>query len=84
MFIFPATRYVSNCLHEQIQHIESEVKEVQAAYMEPGIEYLAEELCDVIHSAETALRILADRYGVNVLDIQALVIAKNRARGYYP
>lgn len=84
MYIFPAVNFVSNSLYAQITHLESEMNEVTEAYFTPGgIDHLAEELCDVIHSAETALRILADRYGVDVLVVLAAVIEKNRIRGYY-
>ena len=72
MFIFPATRFVKNGLFGQIAHLESEVYEVTKAYFTPGgINHLAEELCDVVHSAETGLRIMADRYDIAVLDVEA-------------
>lgn len=85
MFTFPAARFVSNSLFAQITHLESEMNEVTEAYYTPGgIKHLAEELCDLIHSSETALRILADRYDIDVLVAMADVIEKNRRRGYYP
>jgi phosphoribosyl-ATP pyrophosphohydrolase len=83
LFIFPSTKFVKNCLCDQVTHIVSETMEVQLAYEEPDHQHLAEELCDLIHSAETALRILADRYEIDVLTAQSAVIEKNRQRGYY-
>lgn len=59
VYIFPRTRFVDvNSIQTQIKHLESEVVEVKVAYASPYIERLAEELNDVIHSSETALRIL--------------------------
>lgn len=83
MYIFPPVRFVSNALHDQIVHIISECDEVVSAYQSPEINDLAMELCDLIHSAETALRMLAERYDVDVLVVQALVVDKNQKRGYY-
>jgi hypothetical protein len=82
-FTYPKTTFTKNTLADQLAHIQSEVREVQGAYHEPDITRLAEELCDLIHSAETALRILHDRYYVSIPVIQAYVIEKNRTRGYY-
>ena len=84
MFVYPPSCFVSNCLSDQVKHVRSEVDEVVAAYYgNTDIIHLAEELCDVVHSSETGLRILADRYGVDVPAVQDYVVEKNRLRGYY-
>lgn len=84
MFIYPATKFVSNGLYTQLRHVGSEADEAMAAFYTPYINDLAAELCDVIHSAETALRILQANYGVDVEVVQAGVVRKNQERGYYP
>lgn len=67
-------------LADQIQHVRSEVNEACAAYYwGEGEERLAEELMDVIHAAETALRML----DVDMGEVKRDVIEKNYARGYY-
>lgn len=74
-----ATHYTPQ---DQVAHVLSEAKEVEAAvdletYYEPML-----ELMDVIHSAETMLRI----YGCTDTELELLrdlTIEKNRKRGYY-
>jgi hypothetical protein len=80
-FSFPRTTFVdSNGLFEQITHIETEMAEVKHAYLNEPPERLVEELVDLYHSVETALRIMDERYvPIPHLDVQE----KNRARGYY-
>lgn len=67
-------------LSRQLAHVMSEVNESYDA-LEDGesSERIAEELMDVIHAAETALRML----GVDVDKAWRGVIEKNSKRGYY-
>jgi len=85
--IFPRTKFVdTNSLIEQRCHLTSEVIEVDKefdAFPKTDFKAVACELFDVIHSAETALRILEERHGVNILAAKQAVIHKNTARGYY-
>ncbi len=83
-FMFPATKFVrENNIFEQVDHLESELIEVRKA---KSIEELAEELLDVIHSAETSLRILLrDKFIIDT-DLERIrkkTLKKNRERGYY-
>lgn len=81
-FTFPRTNYVNQPLINQLQHIKSELDETMQAYQNDPIERVAEELTDLYHSVETALRIIDERY-VPVKVIVAQVEKKNRERGYY-
>lgn len=67
----------------QIGHLRSEVNEVVNAKLNrESNERLAEELMDVIHSAETTLRMLP--FTDEALDgIKRRIVSKNEARGYY-
>lgn len=60
MYRFPRTKFVEqNTLMIQVDHISKELDEVVAAHIGgESPQRIAEELVDVIHSAETALRIL--------------------------
>lgn len=72
-----------NGLVSQLVKIESEAVEAVDAYADCESDLrVAEELMDVIHAAETALRMLplSDR-ALNA--VKAGVIAKNEERGYY-
>ena len=83
---FPRSKFTTtNSLNQQIKHIQSELDEVEEGYYHPPVSFeaVAMELWDVIHSAETGLRILAEKNNVNVLALRDAVIEKNRARGYY-
>lgn len=67
-------------LAEQERKMADEVAEV----MQGGS--VAEKLLeafDVIHATETYIRIIAERYTVNLEDSHRGVIEKNRRRGYY-
>ena len=72
-----------NGLTNQLVKIETEAAEAVDAYAAcEGDVRVAEELMDVIHAAETALRML----GFQPLVVDAIkegVILKNKARGYY-
>lgn len=67
---------------DQITKIEEEVEEARNAYfaMDNEITY-GVELMDVIHSAETALRMNFN--DEEVAHLHELAIEKNRKRGYY-
>jgi len=82
MWHFPAVKFVKeNSLTRQINHLESEINEVKDAYHRET-NYLIMELWDVIHSAETALRILKF-CGYDVFSVKSDVLKKNQERGYY-
>lgn len=81
---FPRVKFAGlNELGEQLKHVCSEANEAEIAYQHADINHLALELCDVIHSAETAMRILEENYGVDVEKAKDSVRKKNEARGYY-
>jgi hypothetical protein len=64
MYLFPRAKFVDEInIEAQIKHLGSEIIEARVAYATPYILRLAEELFDVIHSAETALRILSEKCG---------------------
>lgn len=70
-------------LRQQIISVAGEVKEALDAYDDgESNERIAEELMDVCHRAETALRELEET-GVDLDAVKRGVIEKNDARGYY-
>ena len=81
-YTFPRTNFVDNSLFDQLEHVKSELDETIQAYLHEPIERAAEELVDLYHSVETALRIIDERY-VPIKVIIAQVEKKNRERGYY-
>lgn len=85
IYQFPKTKFVTNDLSDQLGHVTSEALEAMESYArdEAPVE-TAIELLDVIHSAETALRILLQQNReLDLDDLHDHVIAKNSARGYY-
>lgn len=66
----------------QIIRIKSEVNEAHMAFIREPDFRAAEELMDVIHTAETALRLM-DMPIQQLGQIKQAVITKNRERGYY-
>ncbi len=83
-FNFFRTTFVdSNGIVTQIVHIASELKEVQTAMHLPDTFHLAEEIADLAHSCETALRILDEKYGIDLAEVKRFVANKNAERGYY-
>jgi len=81
---FERTKFVDeNGLWEQLNHIQSEVREVFDAYFNEPTGRVAEEAMDLIHSVETLLHILEERYAVDLDCIRDHVRSKNTARGYY-
>lgn len=80
---FPKLRFADeNGLVMQIDHIKSEVKEVDHAFYNEPIERVAEELADVMISAKTGLDIIERQYGIHPLDVVVRAQQKNRQRGY--
>lgn len=80
---FPRTKFADeNEIWQQTEHVISEAEEADDA---STWDYAntAMELLDVIHSAETALFILAEKHGVDLSAIKRQVIEKNQSRGYY-
>lgn len=85
MWHFPPAKKFLNCsLTAQIVQLKSEVKEVQKACRDYGNidDHFVMEVWDVIHSAETLLRILS-KAGIDITEPKNMVIAKNLQRGYY-
>ncbi|ABO49733.1 hypothetical protein Dred_1199 [Desulforamulus reducens MI-1] len=81
---FPRIKFVDvNSLAEQLDHVRSEHKEVWLAFEDDKIGDLAMELFDLIHSCETALRILQESFGIDLRETLLAVIDKNKKRGYY-
>jgi hypothetical protein len=80
---FPRTIFRHNKIIDQIIHLRSELEEVQVEIVKRDHSATAREVWDVIHSAETALRILENQHGVNVEEARFLVLAGNAGRGYY-
>lgn len=82
--MFPQTKFVKqNTIEKQIKHIASELVEVNKELDDRNWERLAEELMDLQHSADTALHILASRYGIELDKVRNYIILKNTARLYY-
>ena len=83
-FNFPKTRYADiNGIVAQATHIYSEALEVQQAVFASDMNHTAEEIMDCLHSCETALRILQERYNINLNALRMDVERKNMERGYY-
>ncbi|KAF0218816.1 MAG: hypothetical protein FD174_2599 [Geobacteraceae bacterium] len=83
---FPRAKFVDEkTLFQQLDHIQTEVDEAQmeGCTVPVNFDQAAMELWDVIHSAETALRILQEKYRVDVKGAMDAVIQKNVDRGYY-
>lgn len=96
MFTFPQAIFVhSNSAGEQLDHIFSEVDEIQQ--LGPELAEAEDDVClkevrrkvdlevmDLMHSCQTYLRIRARDLGAqHVAALFAEVLEKNRARGYY-
>ena len=84
VFNFPRIKFVDeNGIIKQLSHIRSEVDEIEASAYTPDIQHTALEAMDCLHSAESLLRILAEKHGIDLAAIRAAVEEKNRVRGYY-
>lgn len=83
-FSFPRTRFVDeNDLIAQVLHMATEQAEIEESMLLPDIQHTAEELMDKYHSAETGLRILQEKHGINLCELRRTVERKNHARKYY-
>lgn len=90
---FPRIRFIDSHkridvkirLMTQIYHTESEMMEVRAELYSSdfSVNRFSRELLDLIHSAETCLRITEECAGVDVDSVAIDVIQGNRERGYY-
>lgn len=84
MLTFPRSIFTdTNSPWAQLDHIQSELKELIDAYLTEPTGRVAEEAGDLLHSVETFLRILQERQGINLTDVQRHIENKNRERGYY-
>ena len=72
-----------NGLYSQIEHIQSELKELIDAFFHEPSGRVAEEAFDLIHSVETLLLILEEKHGVVLDAVRDHVKSKNAVRGYY-
>ena len=83
LYHFPPVRFVGETpVLQQIKHLKSEIIEVEEALGKSDKDNLILELWDVIHSAETALRIISS-WGEDVFAVKKEVYRKNDDRGYY-
>lgn len=93
-YLFPRdTAHSDESTVEVMKHLAGEVVEAAVEYsrIKPidqvvdvaNAQWVAMELLDVIHVAESALRRLEDAYGVDMERAYHNVIRKNRRRGYY-
>lgn len=82
---FPKTIFTdSNNPEQQLDHIRSEHKEMWMAYMDGETGQLCEEIFDLIHSCETALRIIKREFpAIDLPSAMQAVIEKNKTRRYY-
>ena len=86
LYHFPRTRFVDeNTIGQQLIHTRREGQEASDELPPPGgdIMPLALEIVDIYHSAETALRILEEKHGVDIQKLMFAVYEKNEKRGYY-
>lgn len=84
IFNFPRTKFVDeNGICRQVLHMRSEQREIEDELQTVDILVVAGEIMDKYHSCETALRILQEKYGVNVSELRRDVERKNFERGYY-
>lgn len=85
MYRFPRYQHVPDYFDEQLAKITGEMDEVWEAWHDATVvhdyDHLAVELFDVIHSCETALRMLEG--ATNVEQAYFDCIQKNKERGYY-
>ncbi|CAB4211720.1 NTP pyrophosphohydrolase MazG, putative catalytic core [uncultured Caudovirales phage] len=80
---FPRLKFSQeNGLVVQLEHIASELKEVEHAFLNEPIERVAEELADLMQSAKTGLDIIERQFGIAPLDVVLRVQQKNQKRGY--
>jgi hypothetical protein len=66
MYLFPRAIHADSLsVRDQIKHLASEIIETKMAYASPAIDSVAMELYDVIHSAETCVRMLDERHHID-------------------
>lgn len=84
-FRFPRAKFADSIVFkDQLDHAVGEMLEVVSALdAGEGMLRVAEEMIDTIHALETGLRILNERYWVDIVDVTNYVEMKNKARGYY-
>ncbi len=83
--LIPRTKFVGeNDIFDQLRHVRSEADEAMDAYIgnEDAVR-IAEELVDTLISSSTGLRIMAEKYGVDIAAVFDYVVDKDRARGYF-
>lgn len=82
---FPVTRFTEENIPEtQLKHLDSEIAEANYEYIVKDRQSGLNECVDIVHSAETLLRILVKEHGkARVLKAIEEVVKKNRNRGYY-
>lgn len=81
VYRFPAnSRAQELTIAEQVEYLCGEAVEVAEAGLDGGAAHVIEELWDVIHTAEGALRKFGEQ---RVRDGYYLVMAKNMERGDY-
>ena len=84
IFHFPRIKFVTqNGIVAQLEHLKSEVVEAIESSATPDIWHTAEEVMDAYHSAESSLRVLAEKYAVDLDAVKRKVIQKNIDREYY-
>lgn len=84
IFNFPRVKFVdTNGICGQLLHLSSEAKEAIESSLTPHIYETALETMDALHSAESALRILQEKHGINLNELRRDVERKNFLRGYY-
>ena len=84
IFSFPRTIFVNqNGLVAQVRHMATEQVEIEASMLTPDIHHTAEEIMDLYHSCESCLRILQEKYGINLIQLRRDVERKNTIRQYY-
>lgn len=81
---FRRTKFVGiNGINEQLEHIRSEIREIEWEIEEGTLFSLLGEVIDLAHSVETLIRILQEKYNMDIEKARAAVVAKNKERGYY-
>lgn len=70
-------------LEAEIEKLSDELDEVVEAYADGDMRAVAEEVVDLYHACETALRILEEVACVDITQVCYRVIQKNTRRGYY-
>lgn len=84
LYNFPRAKFVDeNGIAGQVAHMVTEADEAFRELNNPDIWTLAMEVMDGYHSHETALRILEEKYGIDIKQLMTAVYEKNEKRGYY-